>query len=301
MLRPLRLPEHPDLLTTLADDAAVFRLSTDQVMVQTVDFFTPIVDDPWTYGAIAAANSMSDVYAMGGDVLLALNVAAFPDTLPPEVLSAVFEGGASKVAEAGAVIAGGHTVVDDEPKYGLSVTGTIHPERILTKAGAQPNDHIFLTKPLGTGVITTALKRGKAEASHVDAAVEAMLTLNRAASLAAREVGGVHACTDITGFGLLGHLFKLARASGVTAVVDAAAVPYVEGARESLAAGFVPGGSRRNLDWVRPHLQTGVEEEELLLLADAQTSGGLLVAGELPGHPVIGELVAGGGSALVVR
>ena len=186
VLSPLVQHTHPDLLVGLqtSDDAAVYRLSDDLAIIQTLDFFTPIVDDPWTYGAIAAANSMSDVYAMGGDVLLALNIAAFPDTLPPQILSAIFAGAAAKVAEVGAVIAGGHTVTDDEPKYGLCVTGTIHPDRVLTKAAAQPGDRLFLTKPLGTGAVTTALKNQQVDSAHLDAAVASMLTLNRAAALA---------------------------------------------------------------------------------------------------------------------
>ena len=284
VLRPLTLRSHPDLLVGLqtSDDAAVYRLSPDLAIIQTVDFFTPIVDDPWLYGAIAAANSMSDVYAMGGEVLVALNIAALPETLPPEVLTAIFEGAASKVAEAGAVIAGGHTVIDDEPKYGLSVTGTIHPERILTKAGAQPGDHIFLTKPLGTGVITTALKRGKAEAAHVDAAVEAMLTLNRAASLAAREVGGLHACTDITGFGLLGHAAEVATKSAVGLRLDAGAVPLLPGAAACASVGQIPAGLHRNRDFFTTadggvRISAGVDPTVATLLFDPQTSGGLLL------------------------
>src|SRR5215218_7159323 len=180
VLRPLTQFSHPNLIVGLqtSDDAAVYRLSDEQAIIQTIDFFPPVVDDPFAYGAISAANSMSDVYAMGGDVLLALNVAAFPDDLPGEILSRIFEGGASKVVEAGGIIAGGHTVTDDEPKYGLCVTGTIHPERILTKAGAKPGDRVFLTKPLGTGMITTAIKQQAAAPSHIADAVASMLTLN---------------------------------------------------------------------------------------------------------------------------
>jgi len=285
VLRPLTLRSHPDLLVGLqtSDDAAVFRLSPEQAIIQTVDFFTPIVNDPWTYGAIAAANSMSDVYAMGGDVLLALNVAAFPDTLPAETLSAIFEGGASKVAEAGGVIAGGHTVTDDEPKYGLSVTGTIHPERILTKAGARPGDRLFLSKPIGTGIVTTALKREAADPAHVAAAVEAMLTLNRAASLSARAAGGVHACTDITGFGLLGHAAEVAIKSGVRLHLSAGAVPLLPGAREYAAAGQIPGGLNRNRDYYASvdggiAIDPTVDPAAATLLFDPQTSGGLLLS-----------------------
>ena len=189
--------------------------------MQTVDFFTPIVDDPWTYGAIAAANSMSDVYAMGGTVLFALNVAGFPDDLPPHMITAIFQGAAAKVAEAGAIIAGGHTVTDAEPKFGLVVTGTIHPDRVWTKAGALPGDVLFLTKPIGTGIVATALKSEKARAEDVEAATASMLTLNRAAAETARAAGGVHAATDITGFGLLGHASEMADKSGVGLQIDA--------------------------------------------------------------------------------
>ena len=316
VLRPLTQRSHPDLLVGLqtSDDAAVYRLSADLAIIQTVDFFTPIVDDPWTYGAVAAANSMSDVYAMGGDILLALNVAAFPDDLSPEVLTAVFEGGASKVAEAGGIIAGGHTVTDDEPKYGLSVTGTIHPDRILTKAGARPGDRVFLTKPLGTGVVTTALKRGEADAADVDAAIALMLTMNRAASLAAREVGGVHACTDITGFGLLGHAAEVATKSGVGLRLNASAVPFLPGAARYAAAGQIAGGLLRNREFFAVadggiRMDPGVDADVATLLYDPQTSGGLFLtiapeqadtlraafaAGELPLWE-IGEVVPDAG------
>src|SRR5579884_2005196 len=250
VLRPLARMSHPDLLVGLqtSDDAAVYRLSPEQALIETVDFFPPVVDDPFTYGAIAAANSMSDVYAMGGDVLFALNIAAFPADLPPAILTAIFEGGASKVAEAGGVIAGGHTVTDDEPKYGLSVTGTVHPDRILTKAGAQIGDRVFLTKPLGTGVITTAIKNQVASPADAEAAIRSMLTLNRAASVAARRAG-VNACTDITGFGLLGHATEVAIKSGVGLHVSAAAIPLLPGALRYVAKGQVPGGLVRNRDY----------------------------------------------------
>ena len=223
MLRPLTLATHPDLVVGLqtSDDAAVYRLAPDLAVVQTVDFFTPIVDDPWTYGAIAAANSMSDVYAMGGTVLFALNVAGFPEDLPPHMITAIFQGAAEKVAEAGAIIAGGHTVTDAEPKFGLVVTGTIHPDQVWTKAGALPGDVLFLTKPIGTGIVATALKKEKARAEDVEAATASMLTLNRAAAETARAAGGVHAATDITGFGLLGHASEMADKSGVGLQINA--------------------------------------------------------------------------------
>ena len=318
VLRPLSQRTHPDLIVGLqtSDDAAVFRLSAELAIIQTVDFFTPIVDDPFTYGAIAAANSMSDVYAMGGDVLFALNVAAFPDDLPPSVITAIFEGAASKVAEVGAVIAGGHTVTDDEPKYGLSVTGTIHPERILTKSGARQGDVLFLTKPIGTGVVATALKNGAASREHVQTAVDAMLTLNQAASVAARDVG-VHACTDITGFGLVGHASEMASKSGVGVQIRAGAVPLLPGVLAYAAAGQVAGGLHRNREYFSADgrtVVTGEIEPDLeTLLFDPQTSGGLLIAvgperaealrvafdgASLPLWQ-IGQVVAGSGVALL--
>ena len=222
VLQPLSHRTHEQLIVGLqtSDDAAVFRVSADQAIVQTVDFFTPIVDDPYTFGAIAAANSMSDVYAMGGDVAFALNVVAFPDTLDPSILSAILQGGADKVAEAGGVIAGGHTVTDPEPKYGLAVTGFIHPDRIWRKGGAVPGDVLLLTKPIGTGVISTALKNQQATDVVIAGAVESMLKLNRAASETARPFTP-NACTDITGFGLLGHAFEMAERSGVQLCIDA--------------------------------------------------------------------------------
>ena len=273
---------HPDLLVGLqtSDDAAVFRLRDDLVMIQTIDFFSPIVDDPYTFGAIAAANSMSDVYAMGGDVSLALNVAGFPADVPLEILGAILEGGAAKVAEAGGIVAGGHTVDDTEPKYGLCVTGLAHPDAILTKAGAQPGDRLFLTKPVGTGIITTAIKRGGASPDHAQAAIDSMLKLNRDASRAAA-ASKPHACTDITGFGLLGHASEMAEKSRVRVEIEAAAVPLMEGALDYAAAGHQAGGLGRNRD----HFLSGgvsispdVPEPLAAVLWDPQTSGGLLFA-----------------------
>ena len=284
VLRPLARQTHPDLLVGLqtSDDAAVYRLSPEQAIIQTVDFFPPVVDDPFTYGAIAAANSMSDVYAMGGDVLFGLNIAAFPDDLSPAILTAIFEGGASKMAEAGGVIAGGHTVTDDEPKYGLCVTGTVRPDRILTKAGARLGDRIFLTKPLGTGVITTAIKNQRATPEDAAAAIRSMLTLNRVASLAAREVG-VNACTDVTGFGLLGHASEVAIKSGVGLRFRAGAIPLLAGALRYLEEGQAPGGLNRNRAHVAADPACGVAVEPGVplalvdLLYDPETSGGLLL------------------------
>jgi selenide, water dikinase len=279
-----------DLLVGLenGDDAAVVRIQDDRAVVATADFFTPVVDDAHDWGRIAAANALSDVYAMGGDPVVAVNLLAWPrDRIPFELAAEVLRGGAVVAAEAGCHLAGGHSIDDPEPKYGLAVTGLADPARLLRNDAGVAGVPLSLTKPLGLGVLNN---RHKATGEVFADAVDTMTRLNRDASLAAR-AAGLACATDVTGFGLLGHLRKLCRASGVSAVVDAAAVPYLEAARPSLADGFVPGGSRRNLDWVRPHLSSSFGDDELLLLADAQTSGGLLVAGELPGHPVVGELV----------
>ena len=292
--------EGGDLLVGLdhGDDAAAVRIDRDRAVVATADFFTPVVDDAYDWGRIAAANALSDVYAMGGTPIVAVNLLAWPrDKIPFELAAEVLRGGADICAEATTHLAGGHSIDDPEPKYGLAVTGIADPERLLRNDAGVAGIPLTLTKPLGLGVLNN---RHKATGERFEEAVALMTTLNRDASRAAVEAG-VRCATDVTGFGLLGHLMKMARASGVTAVVDSAAVPYVEGARESLAAGFVPGGSRRNLDWVRPFLSSGLSEDELVLLADAQTSGGLLVAGELPGHPVIGELVPSRGHLVEVR
>jgi selenide,water dikinase len=239
---------------------------------------------------------MSDVYAVGGEPLLAVNLLGWPRaTLDPALAREVLQGGADACAEAGCHLAGGHSIDDPEPKYGLAVTGLADPARLLRLEAGQPGLPLTLTKPLGVGVLNN---RHKATGEVFERAIASMTTLNRDASRAALAAGAVCA-TDVTGFGLLGHLWKLVRASGVSAVVDAAAVPYLDGARESLAAGYLPGGSRRNLSWVAPHLDASVSEDTLLLLADAQTSGGLLVAGEVPGHPVIGELVATAGPSVI--
>lgn len=279
----MRLPSHPNLLIGLdpGDDAAVYQLDAHTALVQTVDFFPPVVDDPYTFGAIAAANALSDIYAMGGRPILALAVAAFPEDMPTHVIAAILQGGADKVAEAGAVVAGGHTVVDKEPKYGLCVTGLIDPARATATARAVPGDVLLLTKPLGTGVITTALKRGEVEAAHLDAAIVSMLRLNRrAAELAA--AGVVHGATDITGFGLLGHAGELARNSGVALRFAAADLPLLAGAQSYAAAGIIPGGLTRNRDYLEQagfvRFAPGVDESLRRLLYDPQTSGGLLFA-----------------------
>lgn len=285
--------------TEHGDDAAVVRLEGSRGIVSTTDFFPPVVDDAFDWGRIAAANALSDVYAMGGEPLVALSLLAWPvDELPEELAVEVLRGGQAVAAEARCPIAGGHSITDTTPKYGLAVTGTVDLDRLLRNDALSPGDPLSLTKPLGLGVLNS---RHKATGERFEEAVAVMATLNRDAARAA-VAAGARAATDITGFGLLGHLFKMARASGVAAVVDAAAVPYLAGARQALADGFVPGGSVRNLEWVRPHLESAVGEDELILLADAQTSGGLLVAGEVPGAPVVGEVVAAGsGPMLRVR
>ena len=288
-----------DLLVGLenGDDAAVVRIDGSRAVVATADFFTPVVDDPYDWGRIAAANALSDVYAMGGEPLVAVNLLAWPrDTIPFDLAREVLRGGADVCSEAGCYLAGGHSIDDVEPKYGLAVTGIADPDRLLRNDVAAAGLPLTLTKPLGLGMLNS---RHKATGCDNSAAIAVMTTLNRDASRAALKAGAVCA-TDVTGFGLLGHLYKTMRASGVSAVLHAGAVPYVDGARAAAADGFVPGGSRRNLDWVRPHLAADVGEDELLLLADAQTSGGLLVVGEVPGYPVIGETVPAGPHAISV-
>jgi selenide,water dikinase len=299
MVRGLVGMSSPDLLVGLddGDDAAAVRIAGDIAVLATADFFTPVVDDAYDWGRIAAANAFSDIYAMGGRPILAVNLLGWPrDVLPRELAQEVLRGGLDVARLAGCPVAGGHSIDDPEPKYGMAVTGLADPNRLLRNDAAEARLPISLTKPLGVGVLNN---RHKATGEVFPHAVESMVALNDAASAAAL-AAGVRAATDVTGFGLLGHLYKMARASGVSAVIDARAVPYLDGARESLREGFVPGGSRRNLDWVRPHLAAEASDEDLVLLADAQTSGGLLVAGEVPGGTVIGEFVTRGASALRV-
>ena len=276
-------PRDPALLVGLdtSDDAAVYRLRDDLAIVVTTDFFTPIVDDPYDWGRIAATNALSDVYAMGGAPLLALNLVAWPrEGLPFDLLARVLDGGADVVHSAGAIVGGGHSIDDAEPKFGLAVIGTVHPDHVLTNAGARPGDRLVLTKPIGLGVISTALKRDAAPPELVQTAIDVMTTLNAGARDAAVELGdAVHAATDVTGFGLLGHLRELAAGSGVHAVVDASAVPVIDGVRDLLAGGMVAGGTQRNHAFVSEHVDWGaLPDTEQLLLADAQTSGGLLLA-----------------------
>ena len=279
-----------DLLVglTTGDDAAVVRIEGNRAVVATADFFTPVVDDPYDWGRIAAANALSDIYAMGGEPIVAVNLLAWPrELLSLDLAREVLRGGRDIAHAAGCHLGGGHSIDDAEPKYGMAVTGLATADTLLRNDAGAAGLPLTLTKPLGVGVLNS---RHKATGEVFAHAVASMASLNRDASRAAL-AAGVRCATDVTGFGLLGHLHKLARASGVSAVVESAAVPYLEGAREALRDGFVSGGTRRNLDWVRPSADLGVDETEALLLADAQTSGGLLVVGELPGHPVVGELV----------
>ncbi len=304
VLRPLqglfRAEHYPQLLVGLeiSDDAAVYKISDEVAVIQTLDFFTPIVDDPYDYGAIAAANAMSDVYAMGGEVVLALNICAFPPKLPPEMISEILRGGAEKVAEAGGVLAGGHTIEDEEPKYGLAVMGLIHPGQIKTKAAARPGDVLVLTKPLGVGIITTAAKGDVAEPAHVAAAVESMKKLNRQATRLTQQVG-VHACTDITGFALLGHASEMAEKSGVQLHFHVDRLPFLEGTRQYAEAWLFPGGTCRNQHCYERHVNFApdVPEEMRQLLFTPETSGGLLVS-VLPGRvEALLELFAAEGQA----
>lgn len=272
---------HPDLLvgTATGDDAAVYRLDEKTALIVTVDFFTPITDDPYEFGLVAAANSLSDVYAMGGRPLIALNVVGFPSRLVQAMLPDVLKGGHDKATEAGCLIVGGHTVDDDEPKYGLSVVGLIEPGKQVSNANAKPGDALVLTKPIGTGIIATAGKAGTAPADVLKTAVDTMATLNRSAAESMMTVG-VNSCTDITGFGLMGHLTSMVKGSGVGAVIRVSDVPLLPGVQQLLAQGNVPGGTFRNMGSVADSVDwdESLSEEDRLLLCDAQTSGGLLIS-----------------------
>ena len=281
-MRHLPLVTDPRVLvgTKTADDAAVFELNAELGLVATLDFFTPIVDDPTTFGAIAATNALSDVYAMGGEPLFALNVAGFPrEGLPLDVLGQILAGGAAKAAEAGISIIGGHTIDDPEPKYGLVVIGRVAPDRIVRNVGARPGDRLFLTKPLGSGIITTAIKRGEASPELIERIVRVMTTLNRSGAEAMAEVRP-NAATDVTGFGLLGHLWEMTSGSGVGAIVRLDDVPVLPEVWDLARRDVVPGGTRRNLASLvdRVVWGPGVDEIDRLVLSDAQTSGGLLIA-----------------------
>jgi selenide,water dikinase len=260
------------------DDAAVWRLSEERALVVTTDFFTPVVDDPYDYGAIAATNALSDVYAMGGQPFLALNIAALPDDLPPEISAEIFRGGAEKAHQAGVVIAGGHSIKDKEPKYGLVVLGFIDPRKLLRKSGLQVGDNLIITKPLGFGVTTTALKQEKADAKDIKEAVDWMTRLNKTASELALEFN-LHAGTDVTGFSLLGHGFEMAQASGVALVLDYSRIPFLNGARSYAQKGIFPSGAFDNNMYFSPHVEFNgeIDEPTQMLLFDPQTSGGLLL------------------------
>jgi selenide, water dikinase len=279
------------------DDAAAVQVRDDLAVLSTADFFTPVVDDAFDWGRIAAANALSDIYAMGGQPIVAINLVGWPrDVLPLELLTEVLRGGMEVANEAGCPVIGGHSIDDPEPKYGMAVTGIAAPDKLLRNDAAEAGLPLTLTKPIGVGLLNN---RHKQTGEVSEAAINSMTALNRDASVAA-VAAGARAATDVTGFGLLGHLHKLCRASGVGAELSLADVPLLDGALDALRDGFVSGGSRRNLDWVRPHLSPGpgITEDDLVLLADAQTSGGLLVVGELPGYPVIGHTTAGSGISI---
>jgi selenide, water dikinase len=280
-----------------ADDAGVYKISAEQALVQTVDFFTPIVDDPYTFGQIAATNALSDVYAMGGKPLTALALVCFPEKADLEILERILAGGLSKMIEAGCTVIGGHSIRDEETKFGYSVTGLIHPKKVLANKGAKPGDALLLTKPLGTGVISTAIKKGKAEAAWIDAAVQSMTTLNRKAAEFIQESDiPVHAMTDITGFGLIGHAREMVLASNVSLGLYAGRVPLLPGALECVRAGHIPGGLKNNRDFAEciVRYDDGVPEDVKTLLYDPQTSGGLLMSVRTHGNLVVSQLQEAG-------
>jgi len=300
--------EAADLIVghTGLDDAAVWRISDELAVVQTIDFFTPLVDNPYTFGRIAATNAFSDIYAMGGRPAFALNVVAFPKTLPMQLLGEILRGGADVARAAGAVVAGGHSIDDPEPKYGMAVTGFVHPAEVWTNGGGREGDVLVLTKPIGTGIVTTAVKRGAPDPEVVDAAVASMTTLNAEAAEIVRSARP-HAVTDVTGFGLVGHAREVAEGAGLRAEIDFAAVELLPGVRELIAEGQVPGGTRTNLELAGAYAEfgAGLGEAGRLLACDAQTSGGLLVAlpperaAALP-WPAIGRLAAGPAGTVLV-
>ena len=283
MLGKLARQNDPNVLVGFdtADDAGVYKISATQALVQTVDFFTPIVDDPFTFGQIAATNSLSDVYAMGGKPLSSLGIVCFPEKGDLDVLQQILAGGLSKMMEAGCVVIGGHSVRDPEIKFGYAVTGMIHPERVWKNVGAQPGDALILTKAIGTGVISTAIKRGEARQQWIDAATRSMTTLNaRAAQIAEEGKFTVHAATDITGFGLIGHVREMAAGSKVSVRIDSAQIPLLEGAMDCVRAGFIPGGLKNNREFAECMVgyEQGVAEEIRTVLYDPQTAGGLLLS-----------------------
>ncbi len=274
--------EDKDLLVGLdtSDDAAVYRINEDLALIQTLDFFTPVVDDPYTFGQIAAANSLSDIYAMGGEPRLAMNIVCFPNCLEPAVLSEILRGGYDKVAEAGALLVGGHSVSDDEPKYGLSVTGFVQPDRVFTNQGAKPGDILILTKPLGLGIINTAIKGEIIDDYSYKEAVKVMTTLNKYAKEAMDKVKSINSVTDVTGFGLLGHALEMAEASQVSLIIDSSAIPVLPNAPKYASMGLVPAGAYSNRSYIgdKVAFKDGVSEVMKDILYDPQTSGGLLIA-----------------------
>lgn len=303
-LHGTEITRHPDLLVGIAgsDDAAIYRISEELALVQTVDFFTPIVDDPQDWGRIAASNALSDVYAMGGTPLTALQLLSWPrDVLPWSTAADVIDGAVEVLTEAACTLVGGHSIDDSDPKFGFAITGTVHPDRMITNGAARVGDRLVLTKALGTGVIATAIKEGTAPASAGEAAIASMRRLNASASKAAVDAGLV-AGTDVTGFGLLGHLGELLEASGVSAVIDLEAVPILEGAIDIAAAGQIPGGTKRNYRAIKPVVDFGDTPSAVqTVLVDAQTSGGLLLA--VPEDlldPFVAAVVAGGDLAAVI-
>jgi selenide,water dikinase len=308
VLQPLQnkfpAAQFPNVLVGLdaPDDAAVFKINETQAIVQTVDFFTPVVDDAYHYGQIAAANAFSDIYAMGGEVLFALNIAALPETLPSDLISEILRGGADKALEAGAPIIGGHTIKDTEPKYGLTVTGLINPKDLMVKGGAQPGDALVLTKPLGTGVITTAHKDEKASDAHVAAAIASMARLNRDAGKLARRMK-TRGCTDITGFGLLGHALEMAQQSNTLFAFYFKQLPFLPGAQDYAEQWIFPGGASTNKEHIETHVRFDrrLTEWERMLLYDPETSGGLLVPiAPQYADEYIGAIRNSGGEAWIV-
>ena len=285
-----------------ADDAGVYQIGPEQALVQTVDFFTPIVDDPYTFGQIAATNSLSDVYAMGGRPLTSLALVCFPDKADLEILERILAGGLSKMMEAGCTVIGGHSIRDEETKFGYSVTGMVHPKKVLANAGAKAGDQLVFTKALGTGVISTAIKKEKAQATWVEAAIRSMTTLNKsAAEVVTRDEFRVHSMTDITGFGLIGHLREILLASNVSARISAGAVPVLEGALECVRAGYVPGGLKNNREFAEcmVEYESGVAEDVRTILYDPQTAGGLLISTP-DGAAVVDALADAGVAAAMI-
>lgn len=282
VLCQIQKPYHPDLLVGIetSDDAAVYKINDEIALIQTLDFFTPVVDDPYTFGQIAAANALSDVYAMGGDPILALNIVCFPNCLEPSILSEILRGGQDKVIEAGAILVGGHSVSDDEPKYGLSVAGFVHPSKVMTNAHAKPGDVLILTKPLGVGIINTAIKAGMASETAVSEAVLSMTTLNKFGKKATENINHVHSITDITGFGLLGHAVEMAEGSKVTLRIHSKDIPFISGAKDYANMGLIPGGAYKNRDFFAKKILIDDDVPTFLqdIIFDPQTSGGLLIS-----------------------